>query len=307
MKKEVSKSLRDMNIDEIIYIYSGLFNGIICKNFTDQKFVEYKNKYNKFIKYKELGYNSPTAMGRDKIAYGRTIIYGWLIEELVAELFRSNFLVKSVNYCGQDKEHDFVYCDISKNIKISGKKSSDPDLQVVLKNSEVFFLEIKTAVKNIFTFKMGGLKSLYKTSAEHETPCIIFMLDLDKGLYNIVNLNYFENKSPFANQNLEGQLCYNLPTPDKKLNELLIDNLDFYLDKNFLSYNYIKKYRLLKIAKNSKNKKIIKIIENKMKIENIELELKNFHDEIKIIEEIDKDVLKSWDEIEQILKNNLNG
>ena len=32
MKKEVLKSLRDMNIDEIINIYSGLFNGIICKN-----------------------------------------------------------------------------------------------------------------------------------------------------------------------------------------------------------------------------------------------------------------------------------
>ncbi len=306
MTKEKSKSLRDMNIDEIFDIYLKIFNEIICKNFIDQKFTEYKNKYNKFIEYKKLGYNSPSAMGRDKIAYGRTIIYGWLIEELVAELFRSNLSVELVKNCGQDKEHDFVYCNISKNIKISGKKSSDPDLQVILKNSAVFFLEIKTAVKNIFTFKMGGLKSLYKTSAEHEKPCIIFMLDLDKGLYNIVNLSYFENKSPFVNRNLEGQLCYNLPTPDKKLNELLTDNLNSYFDENFLNYSHIKKYRLLKIAKNSKNKKIIKIIENKMKIENLELELKNFQDEIKVIEEIDKDVLKSWDEIEQILKSILN-
>lgn len=204
MYKEKLKSLRDMDLNEVTMMYKNLFADIISEDTFNKIAHSYQNKYNKFLDFKNKGYNSPTAMGRDKIAYGRNIIYGWFIEELVLELLRNNKNIKNVEFFGKDKEHDFVYFHDDKNIKISGSKSTDPDIIATLNNGVSFLIEIKTGAKNIFSIKKGNVQSLVQSTANYDISSIILMVDLVQGLYEIKDLKFFINQKPFPNANMEG-------------------------------------------------------------------------------------------------------
>jgi hypothetical protein len=304
-KSNKLKSLRDMDLNEVTILYKDLFKETIKDSIFNKISSDYQKKYNTFAEFKYKGYNSPSAMGRDKIAYGRNIIYGWFVEELMLELFKNNKFVKGAEFFGQDKEHDFIYFNEEKNIKIAGSKSTDPDILVTLKNKTQFLVEIKTAAKNIFSIKKGNVQSLTKSTANYDLSCIILMLDLAQGLYEIKDLNFFLNQKPFPNANMEGQLCYDFPSPNNSFKTLL--NLDFdpFLDLSILENLQVKKFRLLKIALEKGNKKIAKTIKNKLNLEKLEeqKEVDNEEYNRKIKEIIQKDnlVLKPWEEIEKMI------
>ena len=131
------------------------------------------------------------------------------------------------------------------------------------------------------------------------------MLDLVQGLYEIKDLNFFLNQKPFPNANMEGQLCYDFPSPSNSFKTLL--NLDFdpFLDLSILENLQVKKFRLLKIALEKGNKKIAKIIENKLKLEKLEeqkeMDIQEYNRKIQNIIQKDKTVLKTWEEIERMV------
>jgi len=299
------KSLRDMDLNEVTILYKMLFHGIIVESIFNKIALNYQKKYNIFIEYKNKGYNSPSAMGRDKIAYGRNVIYGWFVEELILELLKCNKFVDNVEFFGKDKSHDFIYFNETKEIKIAGSKSTDPDILVTLKNQTKFLVEIKTAAKNIFSIKKGNVQNLIRSTANFNLSCIILMLDLVQGFYEIKDLNFFLNQKPFQNANMEGQLCYDFPSPKNPLKNLL--SLDFgpFLDLSIFENLQVKKFNLLKIAIEKGNKLIAKTIKNKLELEKIEEECEMNNQEYdlkkkKIIEK-DSQVLKSWKEIEEMI------
>jgi hypothetical protein len=305
MAKNKLKSLRDMDLNEVTILYKTLFKEIVKDSVFNKIASDYQQKYNTFLEFKNKQYNSPSSMGRDKIAYGRNIIYGWFVEELMLEVFKKNKFVKDAEFFGQDKEHDFIYLHEEKNIKIAGSKSTDPDILVTLKNKTKFLVEIKTAAKNIFSIKKGNVQSLTQSTANYDLSCIILMLDLVQGLYEIKDLNFFLNQKPFPNANMEGQLCYDFPSPNNPLSSLLNLNFDPFLDLSILENLQVKKFRLLKIALEKGNKKIAKTIKNKLILEELEeqKELDNQEYDRKIQKIIEKDieVLKPWQEIEKII------
>lgn len=145
------KSLRDMDLNEVSLLYRNIFKDILKDNKFQSIEKTYQEKYNKFIQYKYKNYKSPTAMGRDQIAYGRNIIYGWFIEELILLSILENNYVLQAEFFGNDKEHDFIYEHTKKQIYINGTKTTDPDILVTLKNNTKFLIEVKTGAKNVFS------------------------------------------------------------------------------------------------------------------------------------------------------------
>jgi hypothetical protein len=296
------KSIRDMDFEEISIKYENLFSKIIWNELFKKINDEYRNKYQIFIRYKNEGYDSPSAMWRDKIAYGRNIIYWWFVEDLIIKVLEKNSFIKSVNLFWKDKNHDFIYNHEIKKIQIDWEKSTDPDIEIVLKNWNKFLLELKTANKDIFTIKRWNVESLFSSVANYEQFCLIMMLDLAKWLFEIKDLTYFEAEKPFSNANMEWQICYNFPVPNITIETLTKINFDSFANLLVLENIWVKKFKLLKIAIEKENKTWKKIIENKIKLEKLEEEMNinidDFKDRIEKIKVKTPEVEMSWEKIE---------
>lgn len=243
-------------------------------------------------------------MGRADLQYGRNMLYGWYLEELFLEILRNNIYVKTVSLFGDDKGHDFI---VEKNkIKLLGKKSTTPDFLVELKNDKKIFIELKSASKNIFSIKKGNVDSLKKSIVEFDRITSILMIDINNGLYEMQGIDYFKNLRPFVNQRMEGQLCYDFPTPKKNFSEFIDEDLEIISKINLNEDISIKKLKLLKKAQSIENKELIRLIKNKLKIEKL-IEDLDFHsldinEKIKSIEEKIPEVKMSWNDIEGLLK-----
>lgn len=149
------------------------------------------------------------------------------------------------------------------------------------------------------------MQNLVKSTANFNLSCIILMLDLVQGFYEIKDLNFFLNQKPFLNANMEGQLCYDFPSPKIPLKKLSEINFEQFLDLSIFENAQIKKFTLLKLAIEKGNKTIAKTIKNKLTIERLETEKEmsnqSFEAEIaKIIAE-NSQVLKPWEEIELMI------
>lgn len=299
------KSIRDMDFEEISIKYENLFSKIIWNELFKKINDEYRNKYQIFIRYKNEWYDSPSAMWRDKIAYGRNIIYWWFVEDLIIKVLEKNLYIKSVNLFWKDKNHDFIYNHEIKKIQIDWEKSTDPDIEIVLKNWNKFLLELKTANKDIFSIKRWNVESLFSSIANYEQFCLIMMLDLAKWLFEIKDLTYFETQKPFSNANMEWQICYNFPTPNTWIETLTKINFDSFANLLVLENIWVKKFKLLKIAIEKENKTWKKIIENKIKLEKLEEEMNinidDFKDRIEKIKVKTPEVEMSWEKIENAI------
>ncbi len=300
------KSIRDMDFEEISIKYENLFSKIIWNDLFKKINDEYRNKYQIFIRYKNEWYDSPSAMWRDKIAYGRNIIYWWFVEDLIIKVLEKNLYIKSVNLFWKDKNHDFIYNHEIKKIQINWEKSTDPDIEIVLKNWNKFLLELKTANKDIFSIKRWNVESLFSSVANYEQFCLIMMLDLAKWLFEIKDLTYFETQKPFSNANIEWQICYNFPTPKTWIETLTKINLDSFANLLVLENIWVKKFKLLKISIEKEDKTWKKIIENKIKLEKLEEEMNinidDFKDRIEKIKVKTPEVEMSWEKIEIEIK-----
>ncbi|NUJ98191.1 hypothetical protein HGA92_05405 [Candidatus Gracilibacteria bacterium] len=300
------KSLRDMDFEEVSIKYENLFAEVIGKELFKKINEEYRNKYQIFIRYKNDAYNSPSSMNRNESDYGRNVIYGWFVEDLIIKVLEKNSLIKSVHLFGKDKNHDFIYNHEIKKILIDGEKSTDPDIEMTLKNGNKFLLELKTGNKDVFTVKEGNVNSLFKSVANYEQYCLIMMLDLAKGLYEIKDLTYFETQKSFSNKRMEGQICYNFPAPNTGIETLTKINFDSFANMLVLENIWVKKFKLLKIAIEKGNKIWKKIIENKIKLEKLEEEMNinidDFKYKIKKIKVKIPEVEMSWEKIENEVK-----
>lgn len=305
MKKDNLKSLRDMDLNEVSLLYKNIFKEILPEDSFKSIIDIYQAKYNKFLEYKFKNYTSPTAMGRDQNAYGRNIIYGWLIEELILLSLLENHHISKAEFFGNDKEHDFIYDHENSKITINGTKTTDPDILVTLKDDTKFLIEVKTGAKNIFSIKKGNVNSLIKSTADYDYLSLILMIDLVQGLYEIKDLNYFLNQTPFPNANMEGQLCYDFPSPKHPIEEIKNINFKNFLDLSIFENMEIKKFRLLKMSLEKNNKLVSKIIKDKIKLEKLQeekdLSIKDFENKIGLIISKNNLVLKSWIEIEDML------
>lgn len=299
------KSIRDMDFEEISIKYENLFSKIIWNELFKKINYEYRNKYQIFIRFKNEWYDSPSAMWRDKIAYGRNIIYWWFVEDLIIKVLEKNLYIKSVNLFWKDKNHDFIYNHEIKKIKIDWEKSTDPDIEIVLKNWNKFLLELKTANKDIFSIKRWNVESLFSSVANYEQFCLIMMLDLVKWLFEIKDLTYFETEKPFSNANMEWQICYNFPIPNTWIETLTKINLDSFSNLLVLENIWVKKFKLLKVVIEKENKTWKKIIENKIKLEKLEEEMNinidDFKDKIEKIKVKTPEVEMSWERIENAI------
>lgn len=305
MATNKEKSLRDMDFEEVLIRYETLFKDIIWDNVFNIISSDYRNKYQIFIRHKEKWYSSPTAMWRDQIAYWRNIIYWWFCEELIISLLNKNIFVEKATLFWKDKSHDFIYKDDIKKIEIDWEKSTDPDIEIIMKSGNKFLLELKTANKNIFSIKRWNVESLFSSVANYNNFCLIMMLDLSKWLYEIKDLTFFENEKPFANANMEWQICYNFPIPNSNLITLLNINLDNFTNYLVLENIWVKKFKLLRVAIEKDNKIWKKIIENKIKLDKLEEEkdinIDDFNDRINKIKNKTPEVTMSWDNIEEEL------
>lgn len=301
IKKE--KSLRDMDFEEVSIKYEQLFQSIIWEREFKDISDEYRNKYQNFIRYKEKWFDSPSAMWRDKIAYGRNIIYWWFCEELVIKLLEKNKSIKSVKLFWKDKIHDFLYLESEKKIKIDWEKSTDPDIEIILDNWNRFLLELKTANKDIFTIKRWNVESLFRSVAEYDNFYLIMMLDLSKWLYEIKDLTYFEGEKPFSNANMEWQICYNFPIPNNSLETITKIDFDSFANMLVLENIWVKKFRLLKKTIEIWDKRWEKIIKNKIRLEKLEEEMNinidSYNKKIQNIKIKIPEVEKTWDDIEK--------
>ena len=104
------KSIRDMDFEEISIKYENLFSKIIWNELFKKINDEYRNKYQIFIRYKNEWYDSPSAMWRDKIAYGRNIIYWWFVEDLIIKVLEKNLYIKSKVHPTQKPVNLMRYC-----------------------------------------------------------------------------------------------------------------------------------------------------------------------------------------------------
>ena len=302
-----SKGFREMDFTEVSVLYD-----IFTENILDKKlFLKIKNKYQsiyeEFIKYKNKNYKSPTAMGRDEIQYGRAIIYGWFIEEIIFEILKQNKKIKEIKYFGDDKLHEFIYDHALKQIKIKGEKSTAPDLFIEFNNKDKLLLELKTGIKDLWTVKKTNVKGMIEWTAKENISSALLMIDIKNKLFEIKSLNYFFNQKPFLNASMENQLCYDFPRPSININKLSIENISTYIDKDIVENILIKKWRLYNIAKENKNKKIEKIIKAKLDIEKLEEEkeinIETINQKIQNIINKNPEVRISWKKIElELLK-----
>ncbi len=300
------KRLDDMDFNEVSLLYKKLFASMLDTTCFDTIKNNFNNIYDKYLEHFNNGYRSKSTLGRSSLQWGRNIIWGWFIETLLREVLLKNKNIKTVDFVGGDSKHRFIYTAETKIITIQGQKTVEPDFIVTLKNGKTFYIELKTAAKEIFTIKKGNIEQLYKSSAYNDKITVILMVDLINKFYSIQNLKYFNNLKPFVNQRMEGQLCYQFPSPNTPIPDIINENLEQYLDETIFLLDIIKKLKALKIAESVNNKELVKIIKNKMMLEKKEEDKKkkieDFDIEInKIIEKCPKITKISWEEIFNIL------
>jgi len=306
----MSIRLDEMNIDEVEQYYKKIFKGQLSAEEFNKISLQYRNKYEEvYNAHYNLRYKVSGGMGRG-FKYTLAILYGWYIEELIYNLISKNPIVAKIEYTGNDAEHNFIFDEENKLIKIAGEKTTNPDFLVTLKDNRNFFIELKTAAAGIFTIKKGNVMQLYKTIAQTKIYSIILMIDIINGLYEFKDLNYFSNQHPFVNQRMEGQLCYHFPTPTKPFSNLIHE--DFLIEYNSEIYNHpiVIKYSLLNISQLT-NKAFTKIIKKKLDVDNKreEFEFQKMKHEVeiaKIIKECPEVETMSWEELSNLLKNNEN-
>lgn len=295
--------LDEMDFNEIKICYKDIFKSLIDSEQFEIISNKIENQYNEYIEYVNIKkYKSPNTMGRGAIKYGRNIIWGWYIEDLVMLILARNNQIKSIEKLGGDKSNSFIYDHNERKIKIEGEKTVIPDFKITNKDGIEYCIELKTAAKEVFTIKQGNIEQLYKEPAVNNRITIILMIDLNNRLYSIENLKYFTALQPFPNQRMEGQLCYNFPVPDKLLLNLEQENFDVYLDESIFLLEYVKKLRALDTATKTNNEKLKQIIKAKLKIEklktNIEINNELWNKQIKSIQQKYPETENiSWDEI----------
>lgn len=298
--------LDEMDLNEITIKYRSIFNELISEKNFNNILLEIEKIYNEYIIYVNKKYKvKGGTLGRGELKWGRNIIWGWYIEMLIKELLRKNNNIADISFIGGDHHHNFVFNDKDKKIEINGKKSTEPDFLIKLNNNKIFCIELKTAAVEVFSIKKGNVEQLYKETAYNERITLILMIDLENELYSIENLNYFNILKPFVNQRMEGQLCYNFPVPEDKLDNLMFENFNDYLDENIFKLDNIKKLRALRKAENNNNLFLTKIIKYKISLEkkeeDKEIKLEKAEEEIKKIKDKCPDVSMSWEDIYQEL------
>jgi hypothetical protein len=300
--------LDEMDFNQISLKYEDMFDNLIEKDTFQKIKNDIEAIYNEYIykiekeKFKVKG----GTFGRGELKWGRNIIWGWYIEALVKELFSKNKNIKKIEYLGGDSSHSFLFDDVKKRIEIIGQKSVSPDFLITLMDGRTFTIELKTAAVEVFSIKKGNIEQLYKETAYNNRINLILMIDLQNKLFSIENLLYFNVLTPFVNQRMEGQLCYNFPPPERNLAEIMELDFNEYLDESIFEIDMIKKLKALKKAEDTKNKRLINIIKNKIKIEKLEdtleLQTNTIYDQIENIQSKYPDIITSWDDIYKELK-----
>ncbi len=260
--------LDDMTIEDVKELYNPMFKDLIEETVLERLYLKYLEKYKEMKVAEKNGYKAPSAMGR-KYSYLRNMLYGWYIEDLFYILLQKNPKIESVILSGDDREHKFLYDHENKKIGISGDKTTNPDYLITLKNGEKIYLELKTAVAEVYSIKVGNVKQLQKTMGFTSIYSLIIMVDLLNGFYEIKDIGYFLNIFPFVNNRMEGQLCYNFPIPSKSFSMIKEEDFSSYINKEIFDTEDIKKYRALYLAEKSGNKDLEKDIKNKIKLDEI--------------------------------------
>ncbi|MBS8122078.1 hypothetical protein [Candidatus Vampirococcus lugosii] len=301
------KRLDEMEFVEISSRYQTIFSDLIGKNKFEKIEKENYDKYKLLQEYINKGYKfKGGAMGRSPITYGRNMLYGWFLEDLLFYLLSKNLSINLIEGFGDDSKHDFFIND-KNQIEIYGSKTTQPDYIIKLNNGKEFLLELKSASKGIFSIKKGNIDQLSKSCAYNGKITLILMIDLLTGSYDLKGLNFFKSNRPFVNQRMEGQLCYDFPVPKNEIKNLINENFNEYLDEDIFNDEFIKKLSLLKIAEDKNNQLYKRIIKQKMRIEKLEEEL-NYHNEsikqkIQEIKQKHPLTTKSWLDIEKELKD----
>ncbi len=301
------KRLDEMEFVEVSSLYQKIFSNLIDITTIEKR---YKELYSNYIDLINSGKKlKGGTLGRGELKYGRNIIYGWFLEEIVKRALLLNDSILSVNLFGDDKSHRIVEND--NKIEISGSKSTTPDFLIELKSGQKLLLELKSAAREVFTIKKSNVKALSKEAGFQKIPTSIMMIDLVNATYDIKDLKYFISLKPFVNQRMEGQLCYDFPRPTKEIKYLIKDDFQNYVDMEIFSFEIVKKYILLSKAQEMNLKKFKTIINQKIRLEELqeqmELSYEEFQNKIKKIQAKYPQTLKSWEEIEkelnQILKD----
>lgn len=302
--------LDDMTLDNVRDLYNEMFDDLIDDDTKRKIYNIYLEKYNKMEQAEKDGYAPPSAMGR-KYNYLKNMLYGWYIEDLFFVLIKKNPKVLSVEMTGNDSKHSFIYNNIEKKISVEGNKTTIPDYLITMKNGDKIYLELKTAAAEVYSIKNGNVKQLQKTMGTTNIYSMIIMIDLVNKLYEIKDLKFFINSSPFVNQRMEGQLCYDFPNPTKKFSEIIKEDFSSYIDKKIFLLEDVVKYRCLHIALEKENKEMIKDIKIKISLDELknefEFQKKEFDKKLSaLIEKThDHDIeFKSWDEILDKLNDN---
>jgi hypothetical protein len=298
--------LDEMDFNEITIKYKDIFKNIISEDVFTKIKNGIENIYNEYITFININYKiKGGTLGRGELKWGRNIIWGWYIEMLLRELLSKNAGIKKVEFIGGDLSHKFIFTD-DKRIEILGKKSVEPDFLITLHNDKKFCIELKTAAVEVFSIKKGNIEQLYKETAYNNRITLILMVDLENELYSLENLTYFNILQPFVNQRMEGQLCYNFPSPEKVISNIISENFEDYLDESIFSHIKIKKLKALKKAEDIEDKRFVRIIKNKIALEKKEENMKVAHDlfEIEVLNIKKKcpEIDMEWDEIYKALK-----
>ncbi len=260
--------LDEMDFQQIANLYEKIFIYKLKREIFIKVKNDIQNIYEEFVKYESLEFKiKGGTLGRGEIKWGRNIIWGWFIEELFLEYLKLNKNISNIKLLGGDSSHKFIYNGEEKKIIVEGIKSVQPDFIITLNNGKKFCLELKTSAKKVFTIKKGNVEQLYKESAYNNHITLILMIDLVNQIFSLENLKYFSTLKPFVNQRIEGQLCYNFPTPESSIVDLKEEDFGFYIDETIFELEYIKKLKAQKLAEGKKDKRLIKIIKNKIKLE----------------------------------------
>ena len=169
--------LDDMTIGEVRNLYNPMFQNLISEETLDTIYSSYLSKYLEMKEAEKNGYDAPSGMGR-RFNYLKNILYGWYIEDLFFLLFQQNPNVKSVEFTGNDAEHQLKYDHENKKISIGGIKTTNPDFLITLKTGTQIYLELKTAASEVYSIKVGNVKQLYKTMGYTDIYSMIIMVDL---------------------------------------------------------------------------------------------------------------------------------
>lgn len=302
------KRLDDMGFDEISRRYAAFFKEIIGEKKFQEILNSNKLKYERMTAAVKKGLKfTGGTMGRADLQYGRNMLYGWFLEELILFVVRKNCQVETAEFFGEDKEHDFV--EEEGKIRILGKKSTEPDYLALLPNDKRLFLELKSAAKNVYSIKKGNVKNLTRSFVDHSIPTTILMIDLNTGKYEIKGIGFFKGKKPFVNQRMEGQLCYDFPEPSKPMQEFPAENLTQLVvesETELRGDTYWKGYRLLKKAREVGARNLEKAIIDKIRIEELEakkrIQSRTLEERINKIKKRRKKACLSWEEIERELR-----